>query len=297
MKKAKILVVDDQPMNIEILASLLREQYDVKVANSGKKALSIVESEKLDLILLDIGMPEMDGFEVCRQLKNNPESQYIPVIFVTAHDNSEDEEKGLNLGAVDYISKPINAVIAKARIRNHIFSKQHADLLEDLAAIDPLTHLANRRQLEKVLAQEWNRAQRGNLPISLLLTDIDFFKSYNDNYGHGLGDICLEAVAKTMAHSQNRAGDFVARFGGEEFVVVLPNTDRDGAKIAGERLRQAVESQKIPHLYSKCADVVTVSVGCCTAYPTTGDDNFHTLIEIADKHLYQAKDFGRNCVV
>ncbi len=297
MVKAKILVVDDQPMNIQILASLLQNQYDVRVATGGQKALAIVEEETVDLILLDVMMPEMDGFEVCRQLKNNPKTQYIPIIFVTAKDNAQDEEKGLNLGAVDYISKPFTTAIVKARIRNHIALKQHADLLEELASIDPLTHLANRRQLDKVLSEEWKRAQRGNLPISLLLADIDFFKHYNDNYGHGMGDLCLQAIARSMSYSQNRAGDFVARFGGEEFVVVLPNTDNEGAKGAGERLLEAVKLRKIEHLYSKVADFVTLSVGCATLYPSGNDNDFNKLITIADKNLYSAKNSGRNCVV
>jgi diguanylate cyclase (GGDEF)-like protein len=295
-EKVKILIVDDQPVNIKIAASALSEEYDVRVTNSGLKALQILEKETFDLILLDIVMPEMDGLEVCQRLKNNTDTKYIPVIFLTSQANPVDEEWGLKMGAVDYIYKPFNLYVMQARVRNHIALKRHADLLQELASIDPLTHLANRRLMDKTLENEWKRAQRETIPLSLLLCDIDFFKSYNDNYGHGEGDICLQRVAKAIQSTFTRASDLVARFGGEEFVVILPNTNESQAFESAQKLHSAVLNQKIPHLYSTISSVVTVSVGHVTCVAKIHNNDFNRLITFADENLYKAKELGRNQV-
>jgi diguanylate cyclase (GGDEF)-like protein len=293
----KVLVVDDQPANIQILAEALQSQYDVRIATNGEKALQIAhESDKPDLILLDVMMPDLDGFEVCRRLKSDPATQHIPVIFVTAKDNASDEERGLSIGAIDYISKPFSIPVVRARVRNHIQLKQRADLLEELASIDPLTHLPNRRLFESTLLDEWKRAQREGATLSILLADVDYFKNYNDHYGHGAGDICLQRVAGAMQSRQSRPGDMVARFGGEEFIVILPNTDREGAKVAGERLCKRIEKLQIPHAYSSAAPVVSISIGCATMSPLLDDIDPSVLINAADSRLYLAKDHGRNRV-
>ena len=295
--RPKILIVDDQPTNIHILAEALKDHYDVRIANNGEKALRITEeTDKPDLILLDVMMPGLDGFEVCRRLKNDPTSQDIPIIFVTAKNNVVDEERGLNLGAVDYVSKPFSIPVIKARIHNQLLLKQRADLLTLLASIDPLTHLPNRRLFEKTLESEWKRAQREASPLSILLTDIDFFKRYNDNYGHGAGDICLQRVANSLQSAQSRPADLVARYGGEEFIVILPNTDEQGARVAAERLRERVEALQLAHGFSDVTTVVTVSVGCASLLPSHDDHDPGVLVHAADVQLYKAKELGRNRV-
>lgn len=297
LPKAKVLVVDDQPNNIQVLAEALQGQYDVRIASSGEKALQIAKEDRQpDLILLDIMMPGMDGHEVCRRLKADADTVHIPVIFVTARSTSSDEELGLNLGAIDYISKPFNIPVVRSRVRNHVLLKQRADLLEQLASIDPLTHLPNRRKFESTFEEEWKRALREESRLSILLIDIDFFKRYNDHYGHGLGDICLKRVADAMQAWRARPGDMVARLGGEEFIVLLPNTDEEGAKAAGERIREEVQALQIPHVNSETAKVVSISVGCATCQPTFDNIDQQTLINQADKQLYKAKELGRNRV-
>jgi diguanylate cyclase (GGDEF)-like protein len=298
LPKPKILIVDDQPANIEVLATVLIIEYDVRIASNGQKALQIAqEQEPPDLILLDVMMPILDGFEVCKRLKNDDATRHIPVIFVTALSSASDEEQGLNIGAIDYISKPFNIPVVRARVRNHIQLKQRADLLEELASIDPLTHLPNRRLFEKTLHNEWKRAKRDGTSLSLLMIDIDCFKNYNDHYGHGAGDICLQQVATAMQSSQTRASDMLARIGGEEFIVILPNTDIDGARIAGERLRQTVADLKIPHTHSTVVPIVSISIGCATSLPSLNDSDANTLINTADSQLYKAKEQGRNQVI
>ena len=205
--KATILVVDDMPDNLTLMSGLLRDNYKVKIATNGEKALKIATSDNPpDLILLDIMMPEMDGYEVCRRLQNDPKTRRIPVIFLTARADMKDEKRGLDLGAVDYISKPYSTPIVLARMRTHIRLKHQADLLESMAMIDGLTHIPNRRRFDEVLDAEWRRASRDNSSLSLLMVDIDFFKAYNDNYGHGMGDTCLTQIAQTLAALLKRSG-------------------------------------------------------------------------------------------
>ena len=185
--KPTVLVVDDTPDNLALMSALLKDDYKVKIANNGEKALRIVTEHPPDLILLDIMMPGMDGYEVCRRLQDDPATRRIPIIFVTAKGDTEDEKKGLDLGAVDYISKPYQITIVKARVRTHVRLKQQADLLESLAMIDGLTHIPNRRRFDEVLDAEWRRSCRDATPLALLMVDIDFFKGYNDHYGHVMG--------------------------------------------------------------------------------------------------------------
>lgn len=297
MNKAKLLVVDDQPTNLQILADALKDEYDVRIANNGSKALQIAHKpDKPDLILLDIMMPDLDGFDVCRQLKSDPDTRQIPIIFITAKSDSHSEELGLQIGAIDYIAKPFSIPVVRARVRNHIQLKQRAELLEELALLDPLTHLANRRQLDMTLTEEWKRTQRADLPLSVLMVDIDHFKPYNDHYGHGAGDDCLRRVAATIKASQTRPGDLVARFGGEEFIIILPNTPAEGARMIADRLRQRVEALHIPHAHSSAGPFVSISVGCATSYPARDAIGPDELVQAADHQLYQAKEHGRNQV-
>lgn len=295
-QRPMILIVDDVPINVQILAEVLSSVYQIKVASNGADALKIAQSQQPDLILLDVMMPEMDGFEVCRRLKADKSTHKIPVIFVTAKNAESDEELGLNLGAVDYITKPFVIPVAKARIRNHIRLKQQADLLESLSLIDALTDIPNRRRFDEALVSEWKRAIRDATPLSLLMIDIDHFKQYNDYYGHGAGDVCLQMVAAELAKGVVRPGDLVARYGGEEFVVILPETNRESALQIAERLRERIEKKALPHVYPSAESVVTISVGVST------QDNIpeyflpNILNDAADNALYRAKESGRNRV-
>lgn len=292
-KDYSVLIIDDVPTNIQVLAEALRQDYRVKVATNGTDALAIARQTLPDLILLDVMMPDLDGFEVCRQLKSDPITNGIPVVFVTAKDDLADEERGLNLGAVDYITKPFHLPIVRARVRNHVRLKQKADLLERLAHVDSLTNIANRRRFDQALDVEHRRCQRTEQPISLLLIDIDYFKHYNDHFGHGLGDRCLAQVAEALTTLAGRAADLVARYGGEEFAVILPQTESEGAMLTAERLRQGILELAIPHAPSAGQPFITISVGIATTIPTI-DRPASQLIEDADKKLYEAKAAGRN---
>ncbi|AFL75852.1 diguanylate cyclase (GGDEF) domain-containing protein [Thiocystis violascens DSM 198] len=293
-----VLIVDDVPTNIKVLANALRHEYRVKVASRGEDALRGARLEpQPDLILLDVMMPEMDGYEVCRRLKSDPVTEFIPVIFITARDTDEDQELGFNLGCVDYITKPFSLPIAKARIRTHLRLKRQTDALERLSHIDQLTGLANRRQLVTTFGMEFKRAAREGLPLSVLIVDIDHFKDYNDHYGHGAGDVCLCQVALSLMKSLSRPGDLVTRYGGEEFVVLLPATNRADAYALGERLRENILQLNIPHAFSSSAPVVSVSIGGTTADTLIDADSPESLLERADKMLYRAKEMGRNRTV
>lgn len=294
-KKSTLLIVDDDFINNEILAHGFRADYNILLASSGEEALAVAERELPDTILLDIVMPDMDGYEVCRRLKSNRRTQKIPIIFSTSKCTDEDEVLGLTMGASDYVTKPFNMALVKARVRNQVLLKQKTDLLEQLASIDGLTEVPNRRYFDEVFEQEWRRAVRNQYPVSLCLVDIDFFKQFNDNYGHTAGDDCLTLVARTLANISRRAGDFLARYGGEEFVFVWPNCDVKHARKLAEQARVAVSRLGIPHVHSDVSDFVTISLGVASIIPESEDDR-KDLLESADEQLYLAKQSGRNTV-
>ncbi|MCL6559450.1 MAG: diguanylate cyclase, partial [Firmicutes bacterium] len=261
-EKQTILIVDDSPENITVLGALLRLDYTVRVATNGKKALKIVESDNPpDLILLDVMMPGMDGYEVCRRLKADSRTRNIPVIFITARCGEEDEVKGFETGAVDYVTKPFSPVVIKARVRTHVELKRYRDFLVNTSYCDGLTAIANRRRFDEYYATMWDLSVRESLPLSLILIDIDNFKLFNDNYGHQEGDACLIRIAQKLSASAKRKTDLVARYGGEEFVCVLPNTGLDGAVVVAEEFRAGILSLQIPHAYSSTGSYVTVSQG------------------------------------
>ncbi len=296
-KTRKILIVDDEPSNLDILMDLLKEDYKVVAALNGEKALAMAESgSPPDLILLDILMPKMDGYEVCRHLKENDATKNLPVIFVTAVSEVMDETRGFKLGAVDYITKPFHPPVVKARVKAHMELKIKSDMLEQLASIDGLTNLYNRRRLDELLKGEWNRCKRSQEPLSLVMIDIDYFKLFNDTYGHAMGDQCLRDVAWTLKDCLRRPGDIIARYGGEEFAVLLPNTDAEGAEAMATKLRKEVEMLKIPHSSSDVSGVVTISLGVATVFSAFDVDSSEELLKAADSALYQSKKNGRNQV-
>ncbi|WP_119966153.1 diguanylate cyclase domain-containing protein [Simplicispira lacusdiani] len=292
--QASILVVDDSPENLQVISAVLKEHYKVKVAINGERALALATAaEPPDLILLDVMMPGMDGYEVCTRLKHNPATARIPVLFISSRDEEEDEARGLSLGAIDYIVKPIRPSIVQARVRNHIDLKRSRDLLERLTTQDHLTGISNRRRFDDYLAAEWRRAAREQTPLSLIAIDIDHFKAFNDHYGHPRGDHCLIHVARALASCVTRTTDLVARCGGEEFACVLPATDSGGAERLAEQMRAGIVAQCLEHAHSSTHSYITISLGVATAVPRA-DESAQVLIDLADAALYEAKSAGRN---
>jgi diguanylate cyclase (GGDEF)-like protein len=295
-KRPRILIVDDEKMNLKVLADMLKNEYTVILARSGAQALKhIHDNAAPDLILLDVMMPDMGGYEVIKHLKEDNKTKDVPVVFVTALNSIEDEEHGLKLGAVDYISKPFSPPIVQMRIRNHLRFVHQYKLLDQLAHLDGLTEIPNRRRFEEVLKVESSRAARNGAPLSLAMVDVDFFKQYNDHYGHAAGDVALQAIARTLQEMLKRPADLAARYGGEEFVMVLPETDIEAGMALAERARIAITDLKIPHEHSKAAPHISVSIGVVTASVDTGSDPLKILIH-ADQNLYHAKQNGRNRV-
>ena len=294
--RGRILIVDDEKTNRDIL-SLLLDKYDVFFAKNGAQTIKIASSDNPpDLILLDIVMPEMNGYEVCKILKANEQTKHIPIIFISVKSTTLEEAMGLEMGAVDYICKPFNPTIVKVRVNNHMELKKQRNILEALNITDALTGIFNRRRFDDYLEQQWQIASRTKGILSVVLMDVDKFKQFNDNYGHSVGDECLINIANALTKAVDRSIDLIARYGGEEFVAVLPATHCDGALQVAEKLRLAIEELKIPHLHSDCAEHVTMSLGVAT-FEGAADCDVPELIIRADKALYKAKQSGRNRVV
>ncbi|MBF0118920.1 MAG: diguanylate cyclase [Desulfobacterales bacterium] len=293
-KTSTVLIVDDQPLNIELLFDAIGDKYNILFATSGFEALEIALKERPDLILLDIMMPDLNGYEVCTMLKADTRTKNIPIIFITAMTKEEDERKGLEIGAIDYITKPISPPIVQIRVKNHLELKHYRDFLENISLRDGLTGIANRRCFDETIEREWLINQRAKKPITLIIIDIDFFKQYNDTYGHREGDEALKKVAQAFTKTIKRPADLVARYGGEEFACVLPETDITGARIVAESLRQNVMSLNLPHSLSKYG-IVTISLGVMSTVPNS-EITFEDIIKKADELLYKAKNEGRNQV-
>jgi diguanylate cyclase (GGDEF)-like protein len=293
--KPKLLLVDDQPINIQVMYRCFAGDYQVFMATSGEQALSLCRSNPPDLILLDVVMPGLDGFEVCKLLKADPITQHIPVIFVTAHTDSVQETYGLSIGAIDFIAKPVNPDVVRARVKTHLTLKFQSDLLRKLVFLDGLTGAFNRRYFDQQICTEWGRAARNNTPLSLILLDVDFFKLFNDSYGHQAGDDALRAVANALKSCLRRPADLVARYGGEEFACVLPETSYLDALAIADELERKIRSLAIAHKNSNVAEVLTISLGLATRVGSSPSE-VQDLIALADNLLYQAKHSGRGRV-
>ncbi len=295
-RRSKILIVDDVPQHIKILGEALRQEHDILAATSGTHALELVKEQHPDLILLDVLMPDCNGFEVLRLLKEDPISRDIPVIFITSLDADEDETRGFELGAMDYIVKPFRMAVVKARVRTQLRLRHQTELLKQLANLDGLTGLPNRRFFDERYELEWRRGLRSNSPLAVIMADVDHFKAYNDTYGHLEGDNCLRLVAKNLGHDTLlRAADLLARYGGEEFVALLPLTDTSGAQQVAEQMRANIARLHLRHESSKVASHVTISLGVASVIPSAALPP-EKLIELADRAMYQAKQNGRNRV-
>ncbi len=294
--KPRILVVDDQATNIQVLYQILAADYQVLMATSGAQALHLCLSKKPDLVLLDLIMPETDGYQICQHLKADVSTRDIPIIFITAQNDEAAEERGFDLGAVDFISKPVNPRIVRARVKTHLMLKAQSDLLRSWAYLDGLTGVHNRRFFDERIVAEMGRASRNQTALSVVMIDVDFFKRYNDHYGHQTGDDCLRRVATTLKAHLLRSGDHVARYGGEEFVCLLPDTGFAGAMQLATAIRKKIMALQIAHAESSVAPYVTVSLGVGSK-PENVQADARALINLADMQLYKAKETGRHRIV
>ncbi|KUO77878.1 MAG: diguanylate cyclase response regulator [Desulfosporosinus sp. BRH_c37] len=318
-EQVNILIVDDKPGNILVLEGILENlECNIITASSGNVALGLMLEYDFALVLLDVQMPEMDGFETATLMKGSERTKVLPIIFVTAISKEQwCIFKGYEVGAVDYLFKPIEPIVLKSKVKVFLelyeqkrLLKKQAELLEirvkelldlkqvncyleNLSTLDGLTGIPNRRSFDQFIETSWKNAMREQLQLSLVMVDIDFFKDYNDNYGHLKGDDCLILVAKMLLSSIKRPIDFVARYGGEEFMAVLTNTGKQGALLVAERMKKGIEQLAITHDYSDVAAWVTVSIGVAEIIPQP-TDSIMDLIKNVDQALYQAKQDGRN---
>ena len=317
-----ILLVDDSTDNLRLLSTMLQAQgYRVKKSISGEFALQSLEVIEPDLILLDVNMPGMNGYEVCETLKRQKKYQAIPIIFISAADEILNKVKAFQLGAIDYITKPFQLEEVLIRVENQLNQKrlyqqlqQHNALLKTeiderlriekalteanqklklLASLDGLTGIANRRRFDEYIAAEWQRCLRGSFLLSLILIDVDFFHCYNEAYGHLMGDDCLKKVATILTNVSQRATDLPARYGGEEFVIVLPHTSQMGARTIAEEIQKAIAEQRIPHRKSSVSKYLTISIGVATTIPDH-ESGMPDFINLADQALFKAKKLGRD---
>jgi diguanylate cyclase (GGDEF)-like protein len=289
----RVLVVDDEKSNLTVLNRILCPFYTIFTAKSGQEASTRIAENPPDLILLDIIMPDINGFELLKRLKESPLTRNIPVIIITGLNNESDEEKGFFLGAVDYITKPFKNAIVLARVNTHIKIIHQMRTIEKLGLIDGLTNIPNRRSFDDRIEMEWRRAIREKMPLSFLMMDVDNFKSYNDTYGHPQGDILLQTISKIFTAAAMRPADLAARLGGEEFGVLLPDTDLESALVIAEKIRSNVETVRISTANGEIMTNITISIGVVSLIPTE-QATIRSFIAQADRNLYAAKNMGRN---
>jgi diguanylate cyclase (GGDEF)-like protein len=288
-----VLVVDDEKSNLMVLNRILSPFYTIFTAKSGQEALARIAENPPDLILLDIIMPDINGFDLLKRLKESPLTRNIPVIIITGLSNESDEEKGFSLGAIDYITKPFKNAIILARVNTHIKILHQMRTIEKLGLIDGLTNIPNRRSFDDRIEMEWRRAIREKTPLSFLMMDVDNFKAYNDTYGHPQGDTLLQTISKIFAAAAMRPADLAARLGGEEFGVLLPDTDLESALVIAEKIRSNVETVRITTASGRIMTSITISIGVVSLIPTE-HTTISSFIAQADRNLYTAKNMGRN---
>lgn len=294
--KPRILVVDDQPLNLQALYHMFAADHQVFMATGGEAALELCQTRQPDLVLLDVMMPGMDGYEVCEKLKADPLTRDIPVIFVTGQSDTAAEIRGLATGAVDFIVKPINPTSVRARVYAHLTIKRQADQLRELAYADALTGVPNRRCFDQRLQVEFLRAQRNGTSLALIIIDVDRFKQYNEHYGGQAGDDCLRLIAAALRARLRRTGDTFARYGGDEFACILPDTTATGALSLARELEQRIRDLNIVHPTSDVSRVCTISLGAAVR----GSDavgSIEALVALADAELYSAKLSGHGCAL
>lgn len=306
----KALLIEDTLTSATLVSHQLRKiGIEPIVARNGETGIELYKQEHPDLILLDIIMPGMDGFEVARRIRQLEQfGEWTPIIFLTARTSDADLEKAISVGGDDYLIKPVSETVLAAKVRAMqriaqmrfsllVLTRKLDDANQELtrlSSLDGLTGISNRRQFDETLLREWRRLGRQGRPLSMLLCDVDYFKQFNDAYGHQVGDECLKAVARTLKDTLRRPADLVARYGGEEFAVILPDTEITGALQVAEAMRSAVEGLNITHRYSKGASVVTISIGVASTTPSRTGSDSSALLKRAHDALYQAKQAGRN---
>ncbi|MCB6182887.1 diguanylate cyclase [Leeia sp. TBRC 13508] len=291
--RPKLLIVDDQVMNIQVIREIFKADYDVFFAMNGQQGIEQVRNLMPDLILLDVVMPDMDGYSVCTLLKDDPATANIPIIFITGKQSQDDELEGFQRGGSDFITKPINPLLVQARVAAHLAGKLQADLLKALTSMDGLTGVANRSRFNEAYEANWTSCIRQQLPLSLVFVDIDFFKQLNDAEGHSKGDECLKQVAQIMKQVCRRPMDLAARYAAEEFALVLPGTSLEGATLIAEEIQKTLATAAIPHPDSKVSKQVTLSIGVATVTPNEKAQK-EILIQSVDLQLYLAKEMGKN---
>lgn len=295
----RVLIIDDDISTVRLMADALVPDYDVIFATQADDGFKQALERQPELVLLDIVMPEINGFDFCRRLKADERTQSIPVIFVSALDTVAEQTKGFELGAVDYITKPVELPILRARVRTHTRLYRQTRQLESLAATDSLTGLSNRRKFDDVLKYEVDRVNRQQTALSLLIIDIDDFKAFNDHYGHGRGDDCLVNVARLLRKNAERSTDIVCRLGGEEFGIVLPETGLEGAMMLANHIVADFNRLKMTHERAQSHDYLTVSIGIGVIdfdKVSPGQVKERRIVDVADEALYRAKHNGRNRV-
>lgn len=293
--RQSILIVDDHPGVAAAVKGKLGEDYAILTAESRDAAMELALAERPDLVLLETKLPDLDGFELCRQLKSDPQTEDIPVIFLTAHDEAENEIRGLEAGAIDYIVKPIRPATLALRINNHLALKRTRDLLYNQSLVDSLTGIGNRRCFEDTFSREWYRAMRHGSSISLALIELDHFQRYSQNLGRRQGDECLSQVARMLKVTLQRWADTPARYGGARFVAIMPQTSEEGARRVAGRVRTALSQLAIPHGFNDASPLVTVSIGLASCVPSVGQDPIW-LLRAANDQLLEAIDAGRDRV-
>ncbi len=293
--KKRILIIDDSQLQTKALKAILEDEYDITICQTAQNGLRTAKTGNYSLILLDIMLPDVDGFNVLKELQATVLTKYIPVIMITSLSDAHHEEKGLTMGAVDYITKPFNPLIVKARVRTHVKLYQYQMNFRQQALVDDLTGIANRRHYNKTSRIKWREAIRLELPFTICMIDVDNFKLYNDTYGHAAGDKVLASVAQTISSQLHRATDFLARYGGEEFVILLMENDAESSYEFMKKIRQSVEDLHISQ-NPLVAKWVTISIGGITLTPKM-ENTYDSYAQIADTMLYDAKRYGRNMVV
>lgn len=288
-----ILIVDDDKHGRKLLNDLLKTEAKIVLAKNGQQALELVNKCNPTIILMDILMPDINGFQVLEKLKANESTKHIAILFITALDNHRDEAKGLRMGACDYIHKPFHPDIVVARVKTHLELAKHRKLLEKLVNFDALTSIPNRRHLEQKLESEWTNSVRTGQSIAIAMVDVDNFKQYNDHFGHAAGDQVLKRIANVLEVQLHRPRDVIARYGGEEFCIVLPDTDMEGANYVMEKCLKAVIGLNIEAYKSSACPVVSISIGCCVVQATSNIQCDQARI-FADNLLYSAKEKGKN---
>ncbi|MGG7602959.1 diguanylate cyclase [Massilia sp. BKSP1R2A-1] len=291
--RGTILVIDDQPINLRTAYQALAPDHEVLMATGGEAGIAACLKHRPDLVLLDLVMPGMNGVETARRLKAEPDTSGIPLIFVTASTDFDEESACWEAGAVDFVSKPFNPMTLRRRVQVHLALKLQAEMLQRMAYIDGLTEIPNRRYFNERIASEAARAQRDGGALVLMLADVDFFKRYNDHYGHQAGDDCLRQVAGAFRRALQRPSDFVARYGGEEFALLAPGADCAAAVRLAEAVRREVARLALPHLRSDAGEIVTVSIGV-VCVDRGSECEIDLMLRQADQQLYLAKQAGRD---